>query len=297
MSTDDTTRELPTTRTDDPGRPGRPGEPTRAGRPGRTILVGISALLVGASAVGPAFGYVQGRDDGQPIDESGTTAATSFAIDADRADVTIVRTDGDEIEWSVTGGRATTRVELTEDGDTARLEVDDAREIWLDVGPSFDVSWMGSAVTPTARVTLAVPEGTDIDVANDFGQLEAEDVALGDLGVSASFGSVRVSGSAENLDLELDYGDATATDLAVTGTIEIYSDFGDVELRSPEVPAAVDVESSFGDVTVALPPANYSVSHTSDLGEASDRLEKNGDGDPVPVRLHTSFGAVTAETY
>ncbi|MGC5614932.1 DUF4097 family beta strand repeat-containing protein [Georgenia sp. Z1491] len=291
MSTDDTTRETPAREAP------VPTASTGPGNPGRTILVGLSALLVGLAAVPPALGYVQGRPDGRPLDVDGTTAATTIEVDTDRADVTVVPTAGDEIEWSVVGGRGTTSADLTESGDTATLEVDDGRGGWARIGPSFDLDWMGRRSSDTALVTVAVPEGTDVVVSSGFGRVQAEDVALGDLSVESSFGSVLASGSAENLDLRLDYGEVTAVDLAVAGAIEVYADFGDVELRSPEVPTSVDVEASFGDVTVALPPGPYSVSHGSDLGDVRNLLEQAGDGPTVPVRLHTSFGSVTAETY
>lgn len=287
MSTDDTSRPIP-----DGDQPRR-----SSSTPGRTILVSISGLLLAVSVVQPAFSYVQGSADGQPIDENGTTDATTFEIDADRADIDVVPADGDVVEWSVVGGRATTNAEVTENGGTATLEIGDARGAWGHIGPSFDVGWFGPEGTERAQITVAAPEGTDVVVDSDFGDLDVEDVALGDLTVDSAYGSIRASGAAENLDLELEFGDANAAGLAVSGTISIYTDFGDVDLRSPEVPGSVDVEASFGNVTVALPPGPYLVNHTSDMGEVTNGLTVEAGGDQVPVRLHTSFGSVVTETY
>ncbi|MGO1173671.1 MAG: DUF4097 family beta strand repeat-containing protein [Actinomycetaceae bacterium] len=286
--------------TDDTARTSPAGELPRRGagsNPGRTILVTASGLLLAVAVVQPAFAYVQGSADGQPIDRDGTTDATTFEIDADRADIDVVAADGDVVEWSVDGGRATTNAEVTENGDTATLELGDARGTWGNIGPSFHLDWLGRSGTGTAQITVAVPEGTNVVVDSDFGNLDVQEAALGDLTVVSSFSNIRATGTAENLDLRLDYGDANASGLAVTGGISIRTDFGDVDLRSPEVPGAVDVETSFGDVTVALPPGPYAVSHTSDLGDVTNGLTIEAGGDQVPVRLHTSFGAVVTETY
>ncbi|SJM45961.1 hypothetical protein CZ771_00665 [Actinomycetales bacterium JB111] len=272
----------------------------RPRRPGRTIIVSIGALVLLLSAVLPGLAYVQARADGRPIEIQGGAAASTVSIDAERASVTLLPSDDDEVTWDVTGGTATADADVQVDGDSVAIEVGDVRGSWggssfSDWGPS-DLPFLDGA-SRTPQVTVSVPAGTDVDVELDMGRLRGEGIDVANLSVDSHLGDVELTGAAENLTATMDLGDFRASDLAVTGAMTLTSSLGNFDLASSSVPGSIEVDSDLGDVTLALPPGPYRVSTRTDLGEVVNRLTVVDGETSVPVDLSTGLGRIMLTDY
>ncbi|ANS79178.1 lipoprotein [Serinicoccus hydrothermalis] len=124
----------------------------------------------------------------------------------------------------------------------------------------------------SADFSLAVPPGTDVEVAGGFGDVDVS--TTGAVEASATGGDLTIGGSPERVELDSTMGDVT------------------VESRGETPPELVRVDSTMGDVRVVLPRGfSYAVTTDADLGDAEVTVDRVADS-PYVVDVGTTMGDV-----
>lgn len=224
-------------------------------RPARVLSVGVAVLasaLVSGCTINVNTEGASGTET-HTFEVTGTPTVTLDTFDGaievhswDRPTVEVIvdkRAPDDALLGQIT-------IEKQQDGNTIRLKV---------VGPSEsrDGIQIGVIVSPTARLRVAVPKASTLDLRSRDGGLTVEDVS-GVIGMQTADGSIN--------------------GLRLTGDIRARTDDGSVRLR--EATGKVDVETGDGSVVVN--------------GTLTQLRAKTGDGS---VRVGVESGSKLAEDW
>jgi DUF4097 and DUF4098 domain-containing protein YvlB len=245
-----------------------------------TLLAALFTVCAGISLAGHTVGAVT-RNEHQVVHQ----AVSEVTIDAESADITLVRASGREVVVD-THAKGTLWVpKLKADIEGGHLTLR---------GSCHDMVFGHCESTFTVRI----PDGTPVSVSSGSGDVHASDLSgrvnldagSGDLalaglsaGTTARVGSgdIQASRLGGALVLQTGSGDIDAAELTA-GTIDARAGSGDVFLDVGQVPGRVYVIASSGDVAITVP-------HNR---EGYDAQVSTGSGDP-DLRVNQSSSGPT----
>jgi DUF4097 and DUF4098 domain-containing protein YvlB len=153
----------------------------------------------------------------------------------------------------------------------------------------------------SADIELKVPEGTDVQVVNDVGDIHIEDVD--DVSIETNIGNITANSIEGSVNLRSDVGDISLDD--AFQNMKLKTRIGDINIKLDEsLGAALEANNDVGDIKLSLPDdSNVTITATSSTRSLEGDLERItgnegrltlGSGE-FPVELSTNVGEVRVE--
>ncbi len=124
----------------------------------------------------------------------------------------------------------------------------------------------GLQQTDTVDFIISVPEGTEINVQTDWGDINATG-KLGDGVVTTDFGNITLAGFQGNLEARSNSGDINAEGISAEDSrISLSSNFGEITLEKSDC-SSVEIHSNSGSVILNDVDASEKIELSSDFGK------------------------------
>ncbi|GAT74723.1 hypothetical protein MHM582_3231 [Microbacterium sp. HM58-2] len=273
-----------------PATPPLPAEPPAASRiPGATaitvvtaVIGGIALLGSGATAAVAASGDLVRTDTVQTLD---VTGITGLDLDVNASDVRIEFGDVSDAELAVTSGRGRTWT-LERDDDELLVRSPDTRFGW----------WFGNWFDDEETVVLTLPEelqdgGLDASLTLNAGSLTVSGT-FAELDVEVTAGDLTVDGAATVLDAQLSAGGA---DILLDGvkTADFGVSAGDLAVElTGTAPTDTTIDVSAGELDLTVPEGGYRVTQSVSAGTLDNELDQDSDSRRT-IDVSVSAGTVT----
>lgn len=174
---------------------------------------------------------------------------------------------------------ASLKVNVTQDAGTVMVKVE--------TPPVMGI--VASAHSPTADLTITVPITTAVTTRVGFGSVTLSGTTS-DADLQTNFGTVRVTDVSGNLKLRSNFGKITVERVAA-GTVEAHSNSGTVGLTKVEAGGTVNLSSNFGAVTFENGRADSLTAKTNSGKITLTRIAVRG-----MLMARSGFGAVSDPT-
>lgn len=272
----------PSDQSSGPSTPPTPSSPRRNGaaKPVAIVTIAVGAVLLLGAAASAVASTVVGSSTGAQTLTADADGLTALRIDASEGAVSVVFDDVDEAVLDVSG-RLAGPWTLKREGDILKVD-----------SPQGVLQWTWG---DGARATLTLPTeletaGLDADLSLSSGSLTT-DAQFGDVTIEVGAGTLRLDGSAESLELELDAGRADI-DLADVANASIDISAGTVVASlTGDAPRSVDIDVSAGSLDLTLPDESYDVREDVSAGSVDNRLQTSSQS-PRAVEVAVSAGSV-----
>ncbi len=272
-----------------PATPPLLAAPATAGAPGATaitvvtaVIGGIALLGSGATAAVAASGDLVRTDTVQTLD---VTGITGLDLDVTATDVRIEFGGVSEAELAVTSGRGRTWT-LERDDDELLVRSPDSRFGW----------WFGNWFDDEETVVLTLPEelqdaGLDASLTLNAGSLTVSGT-FAELDVEVTAGDLTVDGAATALDAQLSAGGA---DILLDGvkTADFGVSAGDLTVElTGTAPTDTTIDVSAGELDLTVPEGGYRVTQSVSAGTLDNELDQDSDARRT-IDVSVSAGTVT----
>ena len=238
------------------------------------FLAGVMLLFVTAGTGCSAGSMQYDRYDNANLYQSGdftytATAITEIEIDWMVGGVTLVQSDSAELSVSESG---------------ISLNEEQKLHYWID-GSTLNIKfckagWRGGNIEEKNKeLTVQIPQGVDLEVANISGKIVAENLSVGELSVESVSGDITLkSVTAREVSAESVSGGIAINGLE-TGELNIDQVSGDIELSMLSA-MEIELETVSGKTTLTLDAsqgANISFEGASGKLRSDKEYTKNGE--------------------